>query len=226
MRFQRFWASLSPLRQALVAAALLAAASAPAAASAKVIILGDSIGVGLSLAGGSDRLAHNSVAIRSADILNQLRRIDSSQVAVVSLGTNDAVGSIKGVDKAIDTIVDYVQRNNLRIVWMGPPCVLKTWNTNVVQLDRLLQDKLRRNAHITYVSVADDNFCDRSLRAADGVHFTMKGYGALWSRVKEKSGLRDERTAPARALQPAYTSASTKKKKKKYRAKIDTRGSA
>ena len=225
MRRWRSWAigsprSLLPLAVSLWACALLPASAAPS----RVIILGDSIGVGLSLAGGSQRLAANSVAIRSNEIIEQLRRVDPSQVAVVSLGTNDAVGHLRGVEKAIDQIVEQVNRNNLRVVWMGPPCVNKAWNTNVVQLDRILQERLRRASRITYVSVADQNYCDRNLRAGDGVHFTMKGYGLLWSHVKDKSGLKIEDPVVTRAkVTPTYSSAKSYKKK---RRKISTQGSA
>jgi lysophospholipase L1-like esterase len=177
MRRWRFWAIRAPRSSLALAACLWAgAACLPASANpSRVIILGDSIGVGLSLAGGSQRLAANSVGIRSNQIIEQLSRVDASQVAVVSLGTNDAVGHLRGVEKAIDQIIETVNRKNLRVVWMGPPCVNKDWNTNVVQLDRILQERLRRAPRITYVSVADQNYCDRNLRASDGVHFTRPG---------------------------------------------------
>ena len=226
MRRWRSRAKLTPCSSLALGAVLWAGAVlSPAAASpSRVIILGDSIGVGLSLAGGSQRLAANSVAIRSNEIMEQLRRVESSQVAVVSLGTNDAVGHLRGVEKAIDQIVDHVNRNNLRVVWMGPPCVNKVWNSNVVQLDRILQERLRRAPRITYVSVADQNYCDRNLRAGDGVHFTMKGYGLLWAHVKDKSGIKIDEPVIARAkATPTYTSAKSYKKK---RRKISTQGSA
>jgi lysophospholipase L1-like esterase len=223
MRLWRSWAILAPRTSLALAACLWAGLPAHASPS-RVIILGDSIGVGLSLAGGSQRLATNSVAIRSTEIMEQLRRVDASQVAVVSLGTNDAVGHLKGVEKAIDQIVDQVNRSNLRVIWMGPPCVNKAWNTNVLQLDRILQERLRRAPRITYVSVADQNYCDRTLRAGDGVHFTMKGYGLLWAHVKDKSGIKIDEPAIARPkAAPTYTSAKSYKKK---RRKISTQGSA
>ena len=107
---------------------------------------------------------------------------------------------------------------------MGPPCVNKEWNSNVVQLDRILQERLRRAPRITYVSVADQNYCDRNLRASDGVHFTMKGYGLLWSHVKDKSGIKtDDPVITRPRVAPHYTSAKSYKKK---RRKVTTQGSA
>jgi len=155
------------------------------ALSAQGIILGDSIGVGVSMASGLPRLAHNSVSIRSANAVEQIRRA-RDKVAFLSLGTNDAVGSIVGVSGGIERIVEAARKSNVKLVWIGPPCVLKSWNTNVVKLDAALQSQLA--GRVAYVSVADQKICDRSLRAADGVHFTMQGYRILWSRARAAAG--------------------------------------
>ncbi len=171
---------------ALCAFAAILAGAAPAQAS-KAIVLGDSIGVGVSMAAGVPRLAHNSVSIRSADALSQLKRAPHGSVAFLSLGTNDAVGSIAGVEKGVDRIIDVARSAELQVVWIGPPCVTKSWNSNVVKLDAILKKRLA--GQITYVSIADPNLCDRSLRAGDGVHFTMKGYSILWARAREAAGV-------------------------------------
>lgn len=160
--------------------------SAPAQAS-KAIVLGDSIGVGVSMAAGVPRLAHNSVSIRSADAISQIQRAPRGSIAFLSLGTNDAVGSIAGVEKGVDRIVDAARSADVHVVWIGPPCVTKAWNTNVMKLDAILKQRLA--GQITYVSAADPNLCDRSLRAGDGVHFTMKGYSILWARAREAAGV-------------------------------------
>ncbi len=146
-------------------------------------VLGDSIGIGLSMASGAPRLAHEGVAIRSSAALAQIRRVPGGSVVVLSLGTNDAVGSIHGVEGAIERIKDVADRNDLKVIWLGPPCVLKTWNTTAERLDAILKDRLRDDGNVRYVSAADRGVCDRSLRAGDGVHFTMKGYAMLWKRV-------------------------------------------
>jgi hypothetical protein len=164
-------------------AALLCAS--PALSAPGIIILGDSIGVGVSMASGLPRLAHNSVSIRSANAVEQIRRAHDT-VAFLSLGTNDAVGSIAGVSGGIERIVEAARKSNVKLVWIGPPCVLKSWNTNVVKLDAALQSQLA--GRVAYVSVADQKICDRSLRAADGVHFTMQGYQILWSRARAAAG--------------------------------------
>ena len=159
-------------------------------------VLGDSIGIGLSMASGAPRLAHEGVAIRSSAALAQLHRVPDRSVVVLSLGTNDAVGSIRGVEGAIDRIRAVAERNDLRVVWLGPPCVFKSWNGTAERLDAVLKERLGADNRVRYVSAADPAVCDRSLRAGDGVHFTMRGYAMLWKRVVAAEG--DWAARPAR----------------------------
>ncbi|ARN80381.1 hypothetical protein [Methylocystis bryophila] len=166
-------------------AALLCCASQSYAS--KAIVIGDSIGVGISMAGHVPRLAHNSVTIRSADALSQLKRVPHDSVAIISLGTNDAVGSIKGVESGIDKIVAFAKSEDLHVVWVGPPCVRKGWNKNVAKLDEILKTRLA--GKIPYVSAADTALCEGDLRAGDGVHFNMRGYSMLWARASEAAGV-------------------------------------
>ena len=168
-----------------IAAVLLPVSAARAAPG---IILGDSLGVGVSMAAGVPRLAHNSVAIRSADALDQIKRTPAGTVAFISLGTNDAVGSISGVEPGIDRIVDTAKSAGVKLVWIGPPCVFKPWNSNVEKLDGILKRRLAAGP-VSYVSMADSAICDRSLRAGDGVHFNMRGYAMLWGRARDAAGV-------------------------------------
>ncbi|MEA2855825.1 MAG: hypothetical protein QOH98_146 [Methylobacteriaceae bacterium] len=168
-----------------VAAVLLPGSAAHAAPG---IVLGDSLGVGVSMAAGVPRLAHNSVAIRSADALEQIKRTPQGTVAFISLGTNDAVGSINNVEPGIDRIIDTAKSAGVKLVWIGPPCVFKPWNSNVEKLDGILKRKLA-SGPVAYVSIADSAVCDKSLRAGDGVHFNMRGYAMLWGRAREAAGV-------------------------------------
>ncbi len=177
------------------------AAGSLAAIAAPGIVLGDSIGVGVSMASGLPRLAHNSVTIRSANAIEQVRRTPHDTVAFLSLGTNDAVGSITGVTDGIDRIVAAAQRANVNLIWIGPVCVRKSWNTNVVKLDELLRQRLA--GRIRYVSLADEELCDASLRGGDGVHFNMRGYQLLWSKVRAAAGVDIETPSPSTELSAA-----------------------
>lgn len=181
-------------RMAYAAGALILGAG-PGLAS-KAIIIGDSIGVGVSMAAGVPRLAHNSVTIRSSDALAQLKRAPHDSVAFISLGANDAVGSLAGVEKSVDKLVAAAKDAHLRAVWIGPPCVMKPWNKNVVRLDEILKTRLA--GQIAYVSIADAQLCDRSLRSSDGVHFNMRGYSVLWERAREAAGVEIETGSPQR----------------------------
>lgn len=194
--------SCRALGTALLAVGVGAARAEPAPPSGATAVLGDSIGVGLSLASGVPRLAHDSVTIRSADAVRQIGRLPPDALAVLSLGTNDAVGSLAGVDKGIDRILRAAQDARVRLVWVGPPCVFKGWNTNVQRLDAILRARLADR--VPYVSIADAGVCDRRLRAGDGVHFTMKGYAALWARAGAAlSGEARRDAAPVDGASPA-----------------------
>jgi hypothetical protein len=193
--------------------ALLSFAS-PSHAS-KAVVIGDSIGVGISMAGHVPRLAHNSVTIRSADALSQLKRVPHDSVAIISLGTNDAVGSIKGVESGIDKIVAVAKSEDLHVVWIGPPCVRKDWNKNVVKLDGILKERLA--GKIPYVSAADSALCEGDLRAGDGVHFNMRGYSMLWARASEAAGVPIEAGKADLAEEPGAKSSKRKRSHAKKR---------
>ncbi len=42
---------------------------------------------------------------------------------------------------------------------------------------------------MTYVSLQGPEFCERSLHAGDGVHFTMAGYALMWQKAASAAGL-------------------------------------
>jgi hypothetical protein len=183
--------------------------------ASNAVVIGDSIGVGISMAGHVPRLAHNSVTIRSADALSQLKRVPHDSVAIISLGTNDAVGSIKGVESGIDKIVAIAKSEDLHVVWIGPPCVRKDWNKNVVKLDEILKTRLA--GKIPYVSAADSALCEGDLRAGDGVHFNMRGYSMLWARASEAAGVPIEASKADQADAPGAKGSKRKRSHAKKR---------
>jgi hypothetical protein len=202
------WSTRSITLSALGGLIALLSCASPSLAS-KAIVIGDSIGVGISMAGHVPRLAHNSVTIRSADALSQLKRVPHDSVAIISLGTNDAVGSIKGVESGIDKIVEVAKSEDLHVVWVGPPCVRKAWNKNVVKLDEILKQRLE--GKFPYVSAADSSLCDGDLRAGDGVHFNMRGYSMLWARASEAAGVPIEAGKADKADEPGSKGSKRKR---------------
>ena len=183
--------------------------NAPAACAAPGIVLGDSIGVGLAAAGGIKGLAHNSVTIGSGDIARQIGAVPAGAVAFISLGTNDAVGSIKGIEARIDRTMAAVQAAGIKAVWVGPVCVIQPWNERVTQLDAVLRRKLA--GRIAYVSLAGAAYCESGIRGHDGVHFTFAGYRRLWAQARAAAGEEIEGGTAA------IPHAATRKRKKTHR---------
>jgi hypothetical protein len=188
-------------------AGLFFAGVSPAVAMGEVVT-GDSLGVGIAMASGFENRAANSVSIRGGHAVDQLRRVRPGSTVFMSLGTNDAVGSIRGLDKGIDKIVETAKASRLKLIWIGPPCVIKTWDNRAVELDGILRERLAGTG-ITYVSMRDPSLCSPSARGSDGVHFNMEGYRNMWSRVAAASGYQ------VASVTPAAPVANSKKKLRK-----------
>lgn len=172
------------------ALSLLFALAAPVAADAdEVRIIGDSIGEGLHLASNVPSPANRfNVAIYTPFIFQQMHEMPRGATVVMSLGTNDAVAGALDVKARVDAIVAAADAQGVKLTWMGPPCVLKSWETNSKKLDELLQAQLAGTS-VTYVSVQDPSFCSPALHAGDGVHFTMAGYARMWQKAATVAGI-------------------------------------
>lgn len=193
-------------------AGLFFAGAAPALASGEVVT-GDSLGVGIAMASGFENRAANSVSIRAGSAVEQLRKIRAGSTVFLSLGTNDAVGSIKGLEKGIDRIVETAQASRLKLIWIGPPCVNKSWDTRALELDGILRARLA-NTGITYVSMRDPSLCSPSVRSSDGVHFNMEGYRGMWARAAAASGYQVASVNQNAAEHPKSKSRAEKKQRR------------
>ena len=154
----------------------------PDAAMASGYVLGDSLGVGVAQVSRLKGLARISVHIRGPKALEQFAQTPPDSTVFLVLGTNDANGSIARLDKSIDDIVQAAARKNITLVWMGPPCVRKSWDTRARELDAILRAKLA-NTSVHYVSMRDDAMCSGELHERDGVHLKMKGYAHMWEKA-------------------------------------------
>jgi lysophospholipase L1-like esterase len=181
-------------------AGLFFAGAAPAL-GANEVVTGDSLGVGIAMASGFENRAANSISIRAGSAVEQLRKIRAGSTVFMSLGTNDAVGSIKGLEKGIDRIVETANASRLKLIWIGPPCVNKPWDKNAVELDGILRARLA-NSGVTYVSMRDPSLCTPSVRASDGVHFNMEGYRSMWSKAAAATGYQVASVSPNAAENP------------------------
>jgi len=174
---------------------------APAAHAASGVVIGDSLGVGISMASGLRNLAANSVSIRGSRVIEQIRQLSPGTVAFMSLGTNDAVGPVKGLEKSIDNVLQAARAARVTLVWIGPPCVEKAWDRNARELDAMLRERLAA-AGVTYVSMRGEDICGPGLRAKDGVHFTMQGYKNMWARASQTARFDTGTQPPLAAVQP------------------------
>src|SRR5882672_1927603 len=171
---------------ALAGASCVLAALATAHATTNIVI-GDSLGEGLAEVSHLKSFAHISVHIRGSKALDQVRRAPESSTAFVVLGTNDAEGSITNLDKSIDDILDLAAKKRMKLVWIGPPCVHRPWDTRARELDKMLAAKLPPRG-VTYVPMRDQAFCTGGLHEPDGVHLKTKGYAYMWDKAQRLAG--------------------------------------
>jgi len=179
-----------------LAIALLALSSVAARAGGEVI--GDSLGVGVGWASKLPSHAKISVSIQSGAILEQLRQAHRGDTVFMSLGTNDAVGGALNVKSKVEAIVKTADELGVKLVWIGPPCVYRSWDTQSQKLDAILSQQLAGTS-VKYVSMRSDGLCDRSVRAPDGVHFSMTGYDRMWRKAAGAAGFQ---TAAAEVAAP------------------------
>lgn len=194
--------------------AALAIAVAPATALAEnVHIIGDSIGEGLHLATGLDSKANRyNVAIYTGKALEQLKEMPRGSTVVMSLGTNDAVAGLDDQKAKVEGLVAAAEAQGVKLVWVGPPCVLTKWQVHSKALDANLAAALK-GASVDYVSAQDPEFCQDSLHAHDGVHFTMAGYSRLWQKAATVAGI--PVVVASAATKPSGAPAAAKAHKKK-----------
>jgi hypothetical protein len=193
------------VKWALAALGLLCLPAAPAGAAAYV--LGDSLGLGISQAARLKNLSKLSVHIRGPKAVQQIAHTPPGSTAFLSLGTNDAHGSIARLDKSIDAIVRAAEHRNIKLVWMGPPCIRKAWDVRARELDAILRAKLASTS-VRYVSMRDDLMCSGELHAGDGVHLKMKGYAYMWEKARLAADYTVADASPSSSLVPARASAA------------------
>jgi hypothetical protein len=155
-----------------IVAGAIAMTAAGAAEPGVGVVVGDSLGVGVTMASGLKGLARISVFIRGGKAVQQINQAPAGATAFVVLGSNDAEGSIKGLDSSIDAILQAASARNLTLVWIGPPCVRRPWNARVRELDQMLAQRFA-SSPVKYVSMWDEKICCGSFNAGDGVHLSM-----------------------------------------------------
>jgi len=198
------------IRNLLLACAFCLLSPAAHAESGRVI--GDSIGVGVNMAAHINSTAKNSVAIYSGAIMEQLKQAEKGETVFLSLGTNDAVGGALDVKAKVAAILDEADKLGVKLVWIGPPCVLKPWEEYARKLDGILAAQLAGRA--VYVSTQSAEFCSPALHAAEGVHFTMAGYSRMWQKAAAAAGFSTAAAVASAAPAEGATGQRAKKAKR------------
>lgn len=171
------------------------AAIPTASRATEVVVLGDSIGQGIAMANGLHNIARRSFSLRRSNIAKQIAQMPKDAIGVMSLGINDAADPVWQLAKGIEAVVHAIEQSGRKVVWVGPPCVLKTWDTHAEDLDIYLRERLATTA-IQYVSLRDDAICAPTLRSRDGHHFTQEGYKYVWTKIRRGSSLVASASAP------------------------------
>ena len=188
--------------------ALLAMAGLSEVQAAEAFFIGDSIAAAAAQTIGMKGVARHSVSLRRNAIAPQFERVPKGAVAIMSLGLNDAAISVQAMRKDIEMVIEGAQRTGERIVWMGPPCVMKSWDNRAKEMDDYLRQRLATTA-IQYVSLRDPQICQPALRSRDGEHFTDAGYRYVWQKIQRDSTYAAEVVPPAR-VQFAHSAADAR----------------
>jgi hypothetical protein len=159
------------------------------AQAAGELVLGDSLGVGVKAASGHPGPARLSQFIRNDQILAQINQVPPGATAILVAGTNDSAGSVRGLEKNVDNIIRAVASRRIKLVWIGPPCVRKSWDKNARELDAMLATRLAATS-IKYISIRSDAaLCSGQYTGGDGVHLNFAGYTLMWNKARVAAGL-------------------------------------
>jgi hypothetical protein len=148
--------------------------------------IGDSIAAATAQTVGMSGSARHSVSLRRNAVAPQLEHIPKGAVAIMSLGLNDAAIPVQAMRHDIEQVIDGALRTGERIVWVGPPCVLKAWDVRAREMDDYLRQRLATTS-IQYVSLRDAQICRPGMRTRDGEHFTDAGYRYVWQKIRQDS---------------------------------------
>ncbi len=154
------------IKWALPALGLFCVSAGPAKAASYV--LGDSLGLGISMVAHLKNLSKISVHIRGPKALDQIAQTPPGSTVFLVLGTNDANGSISRLDKSIDAR----------------------------DLDGMLREKLASTS-VRYVSMRDEEMCSGDFHERDGVHLKMRGYAHMWEKARTAAGFEVASVEPA-----------------------------
>jgi hypothetical protein len=196
----------------------VATAGPSPAQAAEGFVIGDSIAASLAQTIGLKFIAHHSVSLRRAapkKISPQFARVPKGAIVLMGLGLNDAAIPVKGLQADIEWVIDGALKTGAKLVWFGPPCVLKRWDPIAKQMDDYLRERLATTT-IQYVSLRDPEICKPGMRTGDGEHFTTAGYRYVWEKIRRDSPYAASIEVPQRAAPttPVASKATARPKRK------------
>lgn len=193
-----------PSRRDVLAGAGLLAATAAAGATGALLgsrpaaqrptfVAGDSLGVGMAGAAGLPCVARVGIPIRDTrGVAQQLLNTPPDARVFLSLGMNDAMDDdIRFGLMNVKGILNMAGQRE--VIWVGPPHVQghPALDARVVKVDAALSVPLPGLAldipMPRYISTLGFDIKPWT-RDASGVHFTVKGYRALWEFVNHQLG--------------------------------------
>jgi hypothetical protein len=196
---------------AVAAWTLAAVAGAPGTEAAEGFFIGDSIAAAAAQTIGVKSVARHSVSLRRNAVAPQFPQIPKGAVVLMSLGLNDAAIPVHAMRKDIEQVIDGALRTGEKMVWIGPPCVLKSWDVRAKEMDDYLRQRLASTT-IQYVSLRDDKICQPALRSSDGEHFTQAGYRYVWDKIQRDSSF-GASVELAKPVPPVRAVANARKRK-------------
>jgi hypothetical protein len=165
--------------------------------AAEGFFIGDSIAAATAQTIGVRGSAHHSVSLRRNAIAPQFQRIPKGAVVLMTLGLNDAADPVQAMRKDIELVIEGALKTGEKVVWIGPPCVLKSWDKRAKEMDDYLHERLATTG-IQYVSLRDPQICRPGMRSGDGEHFTDAGYRYIWQKIRHDSTYAAEVDWPTR----------------------------
>ena len=173
---------------------------------ARILVMGDSLGVGLTtplkgLAQNSKGVEFSSCAVGGTATFQYVNPSYGTQYAsklraalesfrptlvLVSLGTNDAYGKVPAevIAKSAADLIALLKAAGAQVVWIGPPRLTPVYkyeggaNTLRPEIIDLVRDVVTRAGVPWFDSTALE------IPQFDGIHATVKGYsgwaGAIW----------------------------------------------
>ena len=188
--------------------------SSTAPAQAAAYVLGDSLGLGVATVSKLTNLWKISIHIRGNKMQEQITRTPPGSTVFLTLGTNDANGSIAKLDKSIDDLVQAFEKRNITVVWLGPPCVKQSWDNRARELDAILAKRFE-NTSVRYVSMRDDVMCSWTFHERDGVHLKMKGYAYMWEKARMAAGFEAPAAEPTTVASVSQSASKPSSRSKK-----------